>query len=74
MAKTTLDLKGLSCPMPIMKLAAAVKKGASGDVFEVVSDDAGFEPDIVAWAKETGHIMNGMTKAGKDITATITKK
>ena len=74
MAKTTLDLKGLSCPMPIMKLAAAVKKGASGDVFEAVSDDAGFEPDILAWAKETGHPMNGITKAGKDITVTITKK
>ena len=74
MAKTTLDLKGLSCPMPIMKLAAAVKKGASGDVFEVVSDDAGFEPDILAWTKETGHPLSGIAKAGKDITATITKK
>lgn len=74
MAKTTLDLRGLSCPMPIMKLAAAVKKGASGDVFEAVSDDAGFEPDILAWVKETGHQMGGLTKAGKDITVTVTKK
>ena len=53
MAKTTLDLKGLSCPMPIVKLAVAVKKGVSGDVFEAVSDDAAFEPDIIAWAMET---------------------
>jgi len=74
MAKTTLDLKGLNCPMPIMKIAAAVKKGASGDVFEAVSDDPAFEPDILAWAKETGHPMSGITKAGKDITVTITKK
>jgi len=74
MAKTTMDLKGLSCPMPIMKIAAAVKKGASGDVFEAVSDDAGFEPDIIAWAKETGHAMSGITKAGKDLTVVITKK
>lgn len=74
MAKTTLDLKGLSCPMPIMKLAAAVKKGASGDVFEAVCNDAGFEPDIIAWCKETGHTMNSLTKAGDDITVTVTKK
>ena len=60
--------------MPIMKIAAAIKKGASGDVFEAVSDDAGFEPDIIAWAGETGHLMSGITKAGKDITVTITKK
>lgn len=74
MAKTTLDLKGLNCPMPIMKIAAAIKKGASGDEFEAVSDDAGFEPDIIAWSKETGHRMSGITKAGKDIMVTITKK
>ena len=74
MAKKTLDLKGLSCPMPIMKVAAAVKKGVSGDVFEAISDDAGFEPDVAAWCKETGHTLNDITKAGKEITATITKK
>ena len=74
MAKTTLNLRGMSCPMPIMKVAAAVKKAASGDVFEAISDDAGFEPDVIAWCKETGNILDGVTKAGKDITATITKK
>jgi tRNA 2-thiouridine synthesizing protein A len=74
MAKTILDLKGLSCPMPIMKVAAAVKKGVSGDVFDAVSDDAGFEPDVIAWCKETGNALNGIVKSGKDITATITKK
>ncbi|MBI5074905.1 MAG: sulfurtransferase TusA family protein [Nitrospirae bacterium] len=74
MAKTTLDLKGMSCPMPIMKLAAAVKKGVSGDVFEATSDDAGFEPDILAWVKETGHPMSGIVKDGKNITVTVTKK
>jgi TusA-related sulfurtransferase len=74
MAKTTLDLKGMSCPMPIMKMAAAVKKGASGDVFEAVSDDAGFEPDVLAWCKETGNTLGNITKSGKDITVTITKK
>ena len=74
MVKTTLNLKGMSCPMPIMKVAAAVKKGASGDVFEAVCDDAGFEPDVIAWSKETGNTLNGITKSGKDITATITKK
>ena len=74
MAKTTLDLKGMSCPMPIMKVAAAVKKGASGDVFEAVCDDAGFEPDVQAWCKETGNTLDNLTKSGKDITVVITKK
>jgi TusA-related sulfurtransferase len=74
MATTKLDFKGMSCPMPIMKTAIAIKKAASGDVFEVVSNDAGFEPDIKAWCKETGNILNSINKSGPDITAVITKK
>lgn len=74
MATTKLDLKGMSCPMPIMKVAAAVKKGTSGDVFEAVCDDAGFEPDVLAWCKETGNKLDNLTKSGKDITVVITKK
>ncbi|HHE39070.1 MAG TPA: hypothetical protein ENL20_10945, partial [Candidatus Cloacimonetes bacterium] len=31
----TLDCKGLSCPMPIIKLAKAVKKMNSGEVLEM---------------------------------------
>ena len=74
MATQKLDFKGMSCPMPIMKTAIAVKKAAAGDVFEVVCDDAGFEPDVTAWCKETGNILNSVSKSGKDITAVITKK
>ena len=74
MATHKLDFKGMACPMPIMKTAIAMKKAAAGDVFEVVCDDAGFEPDVRAWAKETGNILNSVTTAGKDITVVLTKK
>jgi len=74
MATNKLDFKGMSCPMPIMKTAIAVKKAAAGDVFEIVCDDAGFEPDVKAWCKETGNILNSVTTEGKVITAVITKK
>ena len=74
MATQKLDFKGMSCPMPIMKTAVAIKKAASGDVFEVVCDDAGFEPDVMAWCKETGNILTSITKSGKETTAVITKK
>lgn len=74
MATTKLDFKGMNCPMPIMKTAIAIKKAVSGDMFEVVSNDPGFEPDIKAWCKETGNILTSVTKAGSEITAIITKK
>ena len=74
MGKTALDFKGISCPMPIIKTSLAVKKGAVGDVFEIVCDDQAFEADIKAWCNETGNILNGVAKAGKDLVATLTKK
>ncbi len=74
MAKTTLNLRGMLCPMPIMKVATEIKKAASGDTFEVICDDKAFEPDIVAWCNETGNTLNSVTKSGSDIIATITKK
>ncbi|MEJ2182722.1 MAG: sulfurtransferase TusA family protein [Nitrospirota bacterium] len=69
-----LDFRGMACPMPIMKTAMAFKKAGSGEVFEIVCDDPGFEPDIKAWVEETGNKLDNITKEGKDITATVVKK
>jgi TusA-related sulfurtransferase len=74
MAENKLDFRGMACPMPIMKTAMAFKKAESGDVFEVVCDDPGFEPDITAWANETGNTLEGIRKEGKDIIVTVVKK
>ncbi|GAB4490535.1 MAG: hypothetical protein OHK006_23470 [Thermodesulfovibrionales bacterium] len=74
MAKTDLNFRGMNCPMPIMKTAIAVKKGASGDEFVAVCDDPGFEADVMAWCKETGNTLKEIKKDGKDITAVIVKK
>jgi len=74
MSKTELNFRGMSCPMPIMKTAMALKKAASGDVFEAVADDPAFEADIRAWTKETGNILQGVSKEGKDTIAVIVKK
>lgn len=74
MGKTALNFRGMSCPLPVIKTSMAVKKGAADDIFEITSDDPGFEPDIKAWCKETGNLLTGVTKSGKDIVATITKK
>ena len=37
----TLDLKGLSCPMPIIKTAKAMKQVSSGELIEVLATDPG---------------------------------
>ncbi|MGZ4120013.1 MAG: sulfurtransferase TusA family protein [Actinomycetota bacterium] len=49
----TLDLKGLSCPMPIVKTAKRVRELNFGDVIEVLATDPGAVPDFRAWCRST---------------------
>ncbi len=51
----TLDLKGLSCPLPIVKTAQAMKEITSGDLVEALATDPGSVADFAAWAKTTGN-------------------
>jgi tRNA 2-thiouridine synthesizing protein A len=51
----SLDLKGLSCPLPIVKTAKAMKELKPGDVIEVLATDPGSVPDFKAWSRTTGN-------------------
>lgn len=53
----TLDLRGLSCPMPIVKTARAMKDLPSGATVEVLATDPGSVPDFRAWCRKTGNIL-----------------
>ena len=50
-----VDARGLSCPMPIVKTAQAIKAVASGSLLEVLATDAGSVKDFAAWSRSTGH-------------------
>jgi len=60
----TLDCKGLLSPMPIVKLAKALKGIAVGDVLELVGTDPGLVPDMQAFQGQTGHEVFGAEQAG----------
>ena len=50
-----LDLKGLSCPLPIIKTAKAMKSICPGEYIEVFATDPGSVPDFKAWSQATGN-------------------
>ena len=50
-----LDLKGLSCPMPVIKTAKAMKMLEPGQLLEVLATDPGSVADFKAWAQTTGN-------------------
>ncbi len=61
-ADQVLDCKGLSCPMPIMKVAKAMKALESGKVLELLGTDPGSKSDLPAWCEKTGNIFLEQTE------------
>lgn len=51
----TLDLKGLQCPLPIVKTAQAMRELQSGDLMEALATDPGSVADFEAWCTTTGN-------------------
>jgi tRNA 2-thiouridine synthesizing protein A len=62
-ADKTLDLKGLACPMPVVKISKGIKEVEVGQVVEAVTTDPGSLTDFPAWAKTSG---NEIVKTDQD--------
>ena len=52
-----LDARGLTCPMPIVKTAQAMKELTAGETLEVLATDAGSVKDFAAWSRTTGNAL-----------------
>jgi tRNA 2-thiouridine synthesizing protein A len=50
-----LDVKGLNCPLPILRTKKALSEMASGQVLHVLATDPGSVKDFQAFAKQTGN-------------------
>jgi tRNA 2-thiouridine synthesizing protein A len=59
-----VDARGLSCPLPIVKTAQAIKGLAAGQLLEVLATDPGSIKDFAAWSKATGNDLVEQTAAG----------
>ena len=71
----TLDCKGLSCPMPIVKLAKTMKKEVqSGQVLKMDGTDPGSKTDVPKWCDRNGHQYLGMEEGDGIYSYYIRKK
>lgn len=66
-ADLVLDLKGLMCPIPVVRVSKAIKEVPVGGVIEATATDPGVLADIPAWAKSTGNEMVKTEREGKAI-------
>ena len=54
-ADRTLDAKGLSCPMPLLRTKKEIDKLNSGEVLEVLGTDPGSRNALPGWCTRAGH-------------------
>lgn len=54
-ANSTLDAKGLNCPLPILKAKKALKALETGEVLEIIATDPGSTADFEAFCRTTGN-------------------
>lgn len=54
MGTQTVDLLGLKCPQPVLKIAAMAKELPAGETVEVLADCESFPKDIEAWCGKAG--------------------
>jgi tRNA 2-thiouridine synthesizing protein A len=71
---TTVDARGLSCPLPIVKTALAIRNLVSGQLVEVLATDPGSTKDFTAWTKTTGHELVESSVDGKVFRYIVRKK
>jgi tRNA 2-thiouridine synthesizing protein A len=64
-AEKVLDLKGLLCPIPIVKMAKAIKEVEVGQLIEAFATDPGVMADIPAWCRSTGNDLVTLEKLDK---------
>jgi len=50
-----MDLKGLPCPMPVVKMSKGIKEVEIGQVVEALTTDPGSLADFPAWARTSGN-------------------
>jgi TusA-related sulfurtransferase len=50
-----MDLKGLPCPMPVVKVSKGIKEVEVGQVIEAQTTDPGALTDFPAWERTSGN-------------------
>jgi len=64
-AVKVMDLKGLPCPMPVVKISKGIKEVQVGQIVHAITSDPGALADFPAWAKKSGNEILKTEQDGK---------
>ncbi len=74
MADTTLDARGLSCPMPVLRANRALRGLQAGDKLRVLATDRAAIADFRAFCRETGHQLLSFSEEAGALSFTIRRR
>ena len=69
-----MDLSGLACPMPVVKVSKGIKEIEVGQVLEATTTDPGSLTDFPAWARTSGNEILKTDQDGDTIKFYIKRK
>ena len=66
-----VDARGLRCPLPVIRLAAAARDAPAGTLIVVLANDPAARHDVPAWCRMRNHELSETTEvcdpSGKDV-------
>lgn len=74
MSETLLDVKGLSCPLPVLKANRALRGLQPGDRLRVIATDRASVADFQAFCRETGHALIAFGEDGGVLSFVIRRR
>ena len=61
----SINLQGLLCPMPVIKVTRALREIQVGEMLEAYGTDPAIMADIPAWCRSTGNELITLEKTGE---------
>ena len=74
MSETTLDVKGMSCPLPVLRANKALRSMMAGERLRVLATDRAAVADFQAFCRETGHALVAQGEEAGVFSFTIRKR
>jgi tRNA 2-thiouridine synthesizing protein A len=74
MAETLLDVKGLNCPLPVLRANRALRSLAPGEKLRVLATDRAAISDFRAYCRETGHDLLAFSEEAGTLSFTIRRR
>ena len=73
-SETLLDVKGMNCPLPVLRANRALRGLAAGDKLRVLATDRASVADFRAFCRETGHTLISFSEESGVFSFTIRRR